>query len=317
MKNSAQTSHTSPDGPWHDGERRMHEAIGVSDKMTLFGAKFIRRFMPDQHRDFYAQLPFMVAGTIDDQDRPWATILANPPGFMTTPNRTTLQINARPAQSDPAFSGFSDGASIGLLGIELHTQRRNRANGTIAGVNDHGFTVAIEQTMGNCPKYIHNRDYQFVDATVPSGGFETSEYAASDDAYKEIIKAADTFFVATFADTPNGRMVDASHRGGKPGFVAMEADGTLIIPDFAGNRFFNTLGNILSTEKAGLVFPNFESGDLLHLTGSAEVDLDPSAVAGIAGAERSWKVKPTKIVLQHGALPLRWTFNTLSPFLRG
>ncbi|XLM22644.1 pyridoxamine 5'-phosphate oxidase family protein, partial [Chromobacterium piscinae] len=61
-----------------------------------------------------------------------------------------------------------------------------------------------------------------------------------------------------------------SHRGGKPGFVKIDGD-TLTIPDFAGNGYFNTLGNLLRHPRAGLLFIDFSSGDTLQLAGRAEV----------------------------------------------
>src|SRR3546814_14766932 len=66
---------------------------------------------------------------------------------------------------------------------------------------------------------------------------------------------------------------DVSHRGGRPGFVRVtEDDGrsVLTIPDFSGNQFFNTLGNIAINPRAGLLFVDFATGDLLTLTGRSE-----------------------------------------------
>ncbi len=100
-----------------------------------------------------------------------------------------------------------------------------------------------------------------------------------------------------------------SHRGGKPGFVRIGGDGVLTIPDFAGNLLFNTLGNLLANPKAGLLFVDFESGDLLQLTGDAEVILDSPEIAAFQGAERLWRFTPRRIVYRPGALPLRWSFQ--------
>jgi hypothetical protein len=62
-----------------------------------------------------------------------------------------------------------------------------------------------------------------------------------------------------------GKRPDVSHRGGAPGFIRCEPDGVLTIRDHVGNLFFNTLGNILFYPRAGLLFPDFQSGVLLHL----------------------------------------------------
>lgn len=80
---------------------------------------------------------------------------------------------------------------------------------------------------------------------------------------------------------------DISHRGGPAGFVRIEGD-VLTIPDYRGNRFFNTLGNLLLEPRAALLFPDFAAGRLLHLQGAAEVLWDDD---GLPGAERSWRFR--------------------------
>jgi predicted pyridoxine 5'-phosphate oxidase superfamily flavin-nucleotide-binding protein len=102
-----------------------------------------------------------------------------------------------------------------------------------------------------------------------------------------MIAVADTFFVASYTDdTVDGRQVDVSHRGGKAGFVRVGEDGVLTIPDFAGNLHFNTLGNFLLTPRAGLMFVDFATGDVLQLSGRAEVILESPEIAAFQGAER-------------------------------
>ena len=80
-----------------------------------------------------------------------------------------------------------------------------------------------------------------------------------------------------------------SHRGGKPGFVGVTGD-TLAIPDFRGNRFYNTLGNLLGDPRAGLLFIDFASGDILQLQGRVTIDWHPEG-SGPAGAERLWRYR--------------------------
>ena len=68
--------------------------------------------------------------------------------------------------------------------------------------------------------------------------------AELDEAARALIAASDTFFVASRSRPELGVEggLDMSHRGGRPGFVGVQG-GTLAIPDFRGNRFYNTLGN--------------------------------------------------------------------------
>ncbi|SAK68744.1 pyridoxamine 5'-phosphate oxidase-like FMN-binding protein [Caballeronia fortuita] len=294
--------------PWHRGEVAIQKAFGVAERMDGVGRRVVRDYMPEQHRQFFAQLPFIVAGSVDENGDPWATLLAGHPGFMHTPDAKTLSMSHARDPLDPADAGMNDGASIGLLGIEMHTRRRNRMNGTIRrdGANAV-FNVAVEQSFGNCPQYIQLRDFEFVrDPAAPSPVAPLALDTLSPRA-KEMIAGADTFFVASYFDREDGhRQVDVSHRGGKPGFVRMSDDGSLTIPDFAGNLFFNTLGNILVNARAGLVFADFETGDVLQLAGDAKVLLDSPETAAFQGAERLWRFTPRRVFYREAALPLRW-----------
>ena len=296
---------------WHEGEKFIQAKLGVVERMDIVGRRVVRDFMPDQHRDFYAQLPFIVLGSVDGAGDPWATFLEGRPGFMTSPTRTTLDIGARPHPLDPAAGGMQGGAPVGLLGMEMHTRRRNRMNGVLAPI-DGGLRVEVDQSFGNCPRYIQLRAFGFGrDPVAPFSG-QVEHLAALDPAARALIAGADAFFVASYADRADHggrRQVDVSHRGGKAGFVRVADDGTLTIPDFDGNLFFNTLGNIVLNGKAGLLFVDYASGDMLQMSGDAEVVFDSPEIAAFQGAERLWTFKPRRIVRRPAGLALRWTFQ--------
>ena len=74
--------------------------------------------------------------------------------------------------------------------------------------------------------------------------------------------------------------MDVSHRGGNPGFVRIEGN-VLTIPDFAGNLHFNTLGNFLLHPRAGLVFIDFETGDMLQVSGRTAVRGGPTSAGAL------------------------------------
>ncbi len=274
--------------------------------MEKVGRRNVRSVLPEKHRAFFAQLPFLVAGSVDPGGAPWATILAGAPGFVASPTPTTLDIAVRPDPGDPAGEGLREGDGIGLLGIELDTRRRNRANGTVRTLAPGRLRVEVEQSFGNCPKYIQLRDLVPADRVfVP----DVDVMIGLDEAARAAIEAADAFFVASYADHAGRRHVDVSHRGGKRGFVRIDAEGTLTIPDFSGNLFFMTLGNVLANGKAGLVIPDWATGDLLQMTGDAAVMLDAPEIAAFRGAERLWTFTPGRVVRRRGALPLRWVMR--------
>ncbi|MCY1059482.1 pyridoxamine 5'-phosphate oxidase family protein [Nannocystis sp. SCPEA4] len=297
--------------PWHAGEVQLQAQLGVAERMAEVGARVIRDYMPDQHRTFYEQLPFLVLGAVDEAGAPWATLVEGAPGFVHSPDPRTLRIDALPGRADPAHAGITTGAALGCLGIELPTRRRNRANGRVHARDDGGFTLAVEWAFGNCPQYIQTRTPTSVAGEVTS----VERMAALDDEARQAIAAADTFFVASYVDEdgdPARRGVDVSHRGGRPGFVRVDGD-TLTIPDFAGNLQFNTLGNLLVNPRAGLLFVDFERGDLLQISGATELVFAGEELATFAGAERLWRVTARHMVRRRGALRSRWHFEQFSP----
>ncbi|QDL94110.1 flavin-nucleotide-binding protein (plasmid) [Paroceanicella profunda] len=303
--------------PWHPGEVALQRERGVSERMAVIGRKVLRPFLTEEHRAFYPLLPFVVLGAVDPQGAPWATLRAGHPGFLHSPDPSELALEVRRDPQDPADAGLGDGDAVGLLGIDLTTRRRNRLNGTVRRQGDAAFSIAVVQGFGNCPRYIQartpafSRDPSQLPATTPV----VSDHL--DATARRMIREADTFFVASYADVPGGeRQVDVSHRGGKPGFVRTDPGGGLTVPDFSGNMFFNTLGNFAINPRAGLVFMTPETGDLLQITGRVSFVDDPRALARFEGAERLWKLHPEQVVRRPAALPIRWSpgADHLSPF---
>jgi hypothetical protein len=204
------------------------------------------------------------------------------------------------------------GQEIGILGLDLATRRRNRVNGAIAARDGAGFTLAVRQSFGNCAKYIQRR--AVAPALLAPCAVET--LAGLDAAAGALIDAADTLFVASRSRPEAGAAggLDMSHRGGRPGFVRQDGD-ALVVPDFAGNRFFNTLGNLTGEPRAALLFVDFAAGDLLQLQGGVTIDWD--ARLRSAGVERQWRFEVVRGWRRRAALPLRWSFIDYSPATLG
>ena len=298
--------------PWHAGEKTLQDIYGVTERLEVIGQKVIRDHMPDQHRAFYQQLPFMVVGAVDRQQRPWATLLEGAEGFVTSPDPQQLLLAVQPDAQDPAASGLQAGQAIGLLGIELHTRRRNRINGVIQQVAADGLAVAVEHSYGNCPKYIQARGYSRLPEPLKQRAAR-EDFSALNTLSTEMIRAADTFFIASYVDhDAHSRSVDVSHRGGRAGFVKVEGN-RLTIPDYAGNLFFNTLGNLQANPVAGLLFVDFTTGDLLQLTGCTALILDSPMIHAFESAERLWTFEVEQVVLRPAAISLRWTFHDYAP----
>lgn len=293
--------------PFHAGELRAQERAGVRETIAPWARQVVRPYLPEQHRLFYEGLPFLVAAARDDKSRPWATVLAGRPGFVRAPTETGLLVDAAMPSGDALAGALRVGADIGLLGIDLASRRRNRMNGRLAQVGPPLRFDAI-QTFGNCPQYIHPRDWQWV-ARDPAEAKVSRSPKLSPHA-RAWIDAADTLFIASGyrgrgEDQAYG--MDASHRGGPVGFVEVASDARLVLPDYAGNNHFNTIGNLLMDPRVGLLFVDFDSGSLLQITGRASIDWNPSATSRHPGARRRIAVDIEEVVELHGVLPLRWS----------
>ena len=308
--------------PFHPGEQALQARVGVRDRVERFGRRFIRDFMSDQHRAFFAELPFVVVGALDLRNRPRASVLTGAPGFMSSPDQRTLRVDALPADGDPIGAGLFAGATVGMLGIQPETRRRNRLNGTVVGRDRCSFLVRVQQSFGNCPQYIQARAPVQTPQSVRETRRVRSESARLSTAAAALVACADTFFIATASPFAGGRDpaegVDVSHRGGKPGFVRVsEEDGRSVLtaPDFAGNQFFNTFGNLLRNPRAGIVFVDFESGHLLSLAGDAEVIWDGPELAQFTGAQRLLRFRVSDGVWIENGVPLRWSAPEWAPQL--
>ncbi|WP_300300965.1 pyridoxamine 5'-phosphate oxidase family protein [Ferrovibrio sp.] len=302
-------------GRFHAGEQalqaRLHPALPA--RMQQTAAMVIREFMPDQHREFFALLPSLIIGSLDDAGRPWASMLSGLPGFILSPDPQTLHVAAKPIAGDPLGRHLTLDTQLGLLGLQPETRRRNRMNGRVTALDGSGFTVTVEQSFGNCPQYIQARAPRLVAA--PAAPPLRPESASLSPRAGAMLSQADTVFIATAAKDEG---VDASHRGGRPGFLRVEQrDGAtqLTLPDFRGNKFFNTLGNIALNPRAGLLVVDYATGDLLQLTAHAEIIWDGPEVDSFAGAERLLRLNVETGHIIEGGLPLRWSEPDYAPQL--
>ncbi len=224
--------------PFHKGEQALQQAAGVRAKMEAIGQSFIRDHMPEQHSQFYQQLPYLFVSTLDNDNRPWAHILYGESGFISAPSNKQLSVKLNP-QSFTILKSQGAGSAVGLLGIVLDTRRRNRASTQLVSIDENKMELAVKQTFGNCPKYIHPRQLVKNKYQVKAAGKQIP-FNRLDALAIELIEQADTFFVATYYpgfDAEKSQGMDISHRGGAAGFVRTISNNQLMIPDYAGNNF--------------------------------------------------------------------------------
>lgn len=284
---------------WHQGELAVQQRAGTDERMAEVGPKFIREFMPQQHRDFFQSLSMIFVGYTDHCSNTCASILFGASGFVQSPTETELVINTQSTMGDYITEDLRVDDRIGLVGIEFDTKRRNRVNGIITDINQKNIKVKVLQSYGNCPKYIQPRVF------VPNkyySEFTTVSVDKLSEKYSEIISNADTFFIASSYDDGQkfrNRGVDVSHRGGEAGFVSINAAGQLLVDDYVGNGFFNTLGNLLENPMASLLFCDWHTGHVLKIAVSSEIlwhDEQKESVVLTAGkVKRSLCFTPIKI----------------------
>lgn len=295
--------HTNTSRPvFHEGEREVQRRAGTE----RFAAQVSRTISPvlgAGHAQFFAQQPFVVIAAEDQLGTVWASPLVGGVGFARALDERHLLLAAPLATCDPLHDSLAGGDKrIGVIGLEPDTRTRVRVNG-VARTTPDGILIRVDEAYGNCPKYIQRRvSDPAVEPTRPSA---LADRSSLDDGQTEVVRTADTFFIASVHPA---RGADASHRGGRPGFVDVYDDGhALRFPDYAGNRMFQTLGNIAVNPRVGLLFLDWTNGTAVQVAGRAQITWDQDHIRRHPGAERLVDVAIDLVRQQHGAMPSPWT----------
>ena len=297
--------------PYHDGEIAIQERYG--DRPRALGlTRALFDTIPAGSMSFLREQQICVLGATAGDGAIWATTLFGAPGFMEPSDdgkrlHVSLVGNRAAISDDPALSLLRDGAPVGSLQIDLTRRTRLRVNGLAREVSGDGFVIEVERAYPNCPKYIQRRAAEPHSAPATPAQYSHGTTLTPD--HLALIASADTFFIAS--SHPDGP-VDASHRGGAPGFVELRGS-VLRFADYVGNAMYNTLGNLHLNPRAGLSFVDFDRGLQLHLTGTARLDLQQP------GTERRstgrWvEFSPTAWVTGPIGATSRWVFQEASPF---
>lgn len=292
---------------FHAGELAVQARAGVQAEAANLGQSLVPIVKPAAQA-FLRQQQLAIAASIDSQDRVWASLLTGEPGFVRAVGERSVQVTAMPS-SDLLWQNLQHRSDIGLLVIDLATRRRLRLNGTAELQPNGTLKIQTQQSYFNCPKYIQLRQLQpSIDAISRPEQFQpTTQLSPTQEQW---INRSDTFFITSFHPTAGA---DASHRGGYPGFVQVTRADRLIFPDYAGNNMFNTLGNLVVNSRAGLLFVDFEQGDTLQLTGTAQIIWQGQQLSNFAGAQRLIEFQIEQVLYTRNATALRWQFQEYSP----
>ncbi|WP_237735263.1 pyridoxamine 5'-phosphate oxidase family protein [Rhodococcus sp. JVH1] len=256
--------------------------------------------------NFLLHQPMIVIGAAADDGSLWASLLAGREGFVTAIDDRTIVVDALPGMFDPLSELFDVEREIGILAIDLGTRRRMRINGRAHTVGAQ-LVVQTDQVYANCPKYIQVRGVSRTECFDP----QVHRTKLLTDRQRTRITEADTFFIATSA---TGLGADVSHRGGNPGFVTVSSSRRLSWPDYSGNMMYMTHGNLELDARCGLLFPDWERGGALHITGRAYVDWDRSRADAVPGAQQMVDFDVEQVIQVDEAYALHWSFGEYSRF---
>ena len=169
------------------------------------------------------------------------------------------------------------------------------------------LVTKIDQSLGNCPKYLNQYEIHPV-AIVRSKLLHTGPTLPEEG--KALIAKSDMFFLSTITETDQ----DVNHRGGPSGFVRVISSSEIIYPEYSGNRLYQSLGNLRLNPKIGIVFPDYETGDALYITGTADILIGKDAAGMLPGSNLAVKVTIDEARLVKAGLPFRGVRKTPSPY---
>ncbi len=337
---------------WHEGEKKIHrlthnlrEDNPTSPFLTPRAAALVSRYT------------LMSLGILDSRDRPWCTVWGTgEPPLAQQVAQSVLGIKSTVDGSfDPVvqelFGGRADGEVVRetppgrmVSGLSCQLDERGRVklygrmiagalsvtdeddssakDGTTGKAAEAQLVLKIEQSLGNCPKYLNKKT---ITSYTPQPRLVSDSPRLSDEAI-ELIHRADLFFIASAHEHED---MDGNHRGGPPGFIRVvnpsdgdntDAQASVVVwPEYSGNNLYQTLGNLTSTPRAGLCIPDFPTGDVVYLTGTTEVLVGKAASSLIAKSGLAVKMTVTAARYVKNGLPFRGTpvddgVNGLSPY---
>ncbi|KAJ4423087.1 hypothetical protein N0V82_002216 [Gnomoniopsis sp. IMI 355080] len=294
-----------------------------------------------------AASPLMAISTLDDEGRPWTSVWGGEAGFAAPLEQGVLALQSMAdARYDPvAISLFgtrmdgqrlSDepyhisreelegggGRVMAGLSIDLETRDRVKLGGRlVAGKVDFTtgeedvarvqMAMLVEESLGNCPKYLNKKT---IHPHLPCPRLISDTLPISSDALA-LLEKADLFFLSS----TDGRSMDTNHRGGAPGFMRVISNdaenGTqLIYPEYSGNRLYQTLGNMHVRPLGGICVPDFETGDVLYLTGETTILVGGDAARLLPHTKLAVKIHVTAARFVRDGLPFRGDVVDFSPY---
>jgi ferredoxin-NADP reductase/predicted pyridoxine 5'-phosphate oxidase superfamily flavin-nucleotide-binding protein len=302
---------------WSEGESKMHSLLRVPPQDNPTSA-----MLTPQASFMLQRAPLLAIGALDNESRPWTALWGGAPGFSEpigggfVGTRTLVDSKYDPvvhalvggAEKGEMLQPQGEGKMVSGLAIDLVTRKRVKiagkmAAGTIRPISieiEEGASLPadaprtqdqiqlvtkIEQSLGNCPKYLNQYELRpaLLTPQLLSSGPSLSPEARS------LVDKADMFFLST----SSGSDMDTNHRGGPPGFIRIVSPTCIIYPEYSGNRLYQSLGNLQLNPLIGITVPDFESGDVLYTTGRASILIGADAEKAMPGTNLAVKIDLT------------------------
>lgn len=309
------------------------------------------QFLSPYASSLLVRSPLLAIGTVDSDGWPWTTLWGGEAGFSQPVAKSiigiktmvdrihdpVLQILLGDSADGEVVQEKDGGKMVGGLAIDLQSRQRVKLYGkSIAGavsaqeqdVGEVQLVVKIEQSLGmfspshvhckdanrsqgNCPKYLNKKH---IVPRIPQPKLESTQFPLPASAV-DLLAKADLFFMSTSNHETD---MDTNHRGGPPGFIRIlsnDQDGfTLVYPEYSGNRLYQSLGNLKTTPRAGLVIPDFDTGDVLYVTGETEILTGKDAKDLIAHTNLAVKIRVKSYKFVRDGLSFRGLPLQLSPY---
>ena len=324
---------------WHDGEKAVQKLLLAP---SLIHANPSARGMTPSYNYRVANSPLVAFGALDEKGRPWTTVWGGERGF-TRP----IAQNILGAQSvvdrmyDPVVKALVGSAPVGDLvrpeedgppklmaglSIDLETRDRVKLMGkmivgalmpqpSVDGKDDGTIgemqvAMAVQESLGNCPKYLNKKE---IYPHIPTPKL-ASHSLPLPQAALDLIENADLFFLSS----TNGESMDTNHRGGPQGFIRVLSnspeDLSIVYPEFSGNNLYQTLGNLHLNPKIGIAIPDFDTSDVLYLTGETQLLAGPNASAVLPHTKLAVKIRVEEALFVQDGLPFRGRRGEPSPY---
>jgi NAD(P)H-flavin reductase len=316
---------------WHMGEKEIQAAMHVED----IDNPTVPQLSP-QLSNHLQIAPLISVGTLDKDGRPWTTLLggetplSQPLGGGIIGLRTPVI-----ARYDPVVEALVGGEAKGEvvreegkgrmisgLTIDLQSRKRVKLFGRMiagalskkddgeAAVVEMQVVLKVEQSLGNCPKYLNKKK---IEPAISNPRLVSDSTRLSPQAV-ELIAKADLFFISS---SNQDQDMDTNHRGGPTGFIRVSQDASTTVlywPEYSGNRLYQTLGNLQINPVAGICIPDFDTGDMLFLTGTTQVLMHEHAAAVLPRSNLCVRLTITAARFVSQALPFRGHRGEPSPY---